>query len=233
MNRCAELAKKVKAALRCSRRALRMSGQYGVGSQLNLLIAKLKEFQRLIRVGEVENVSLRLSGITRFILDWVPSEWRELVYSIAELEKTANEILGVGKVYPNIEQDRERRLYEEVKQELGKLVSSYITQPKLIGEPSLVDRLIMFWDAADISKKEVIIKEIISWLVCDINERVNDALEFFERISLRKYPELASYTLDELTRIKEKWTLRATKTSIDYREKIARIRGIIGKLYGL
>ena len=233
MNRSAELAKKVKAALRYSRRALRMSGQYGVGSQLNLLIAKLEEFQRLIRVGEIENVSLRLGGITRFILDWVPSEWRELVDSIAELEKTANEILGVGKVYHKIEKDRERRLYEGVKQELGKLVSSYITQPKLIGEPSLVDRLIMFWDAADISKKEIIIKEIISWLVCDINERVNDALEFFERISLRKYPELASYTLDELARIKEKWTLKATKTSIDYREKIARIRGIVNKLYGL
>ena len=233
MNRGAELAKKVKAALRCSRRALRVSDQYGVGSQLSLLIAKLEEFQRLIRVGEVENVSLRLSGITRFILDWVPSEWRELVDSIAELEKTANEILGTGKVYPKTEKDRERRLYEEVKQELDKLVSLYITQPKLVGEPSLVDRLIMFWDAADISKKEIIIKEIISWLVCDINERVNDALEFLERISLRKYPELASHTLDELARIKEKWTLRATKTSIDYREKIARIRGIVSKLYGL
>jgi len=167
------------------------------------------------------------------IIAGVPSEWRELVGSIAELEKTANEILGTGKVYPKTEKDQERRLYEEVKQELDKLVSSYITQPKLIGEPSLVDRLIMFWDAADISKKEIIIKEIISWLVCDINERVNDALEFLERISLRKYPELASYTLDELTRIKEKWTLRATKTSIDYREKIARIRGIVSKLYGL
>lgn len=233
MNKGAELAKKVKAALRCSRRALRMSDQYGVGSQLSLLIAKLEEFQQLIRVGEVENVSLRLGGITRFILDWVPSEWRELVGSIAELEKTANEILGTGKVYPKTEKDRERRLYEEVKQELGKLVSLYITQPKLVGEPSLVDRLIMFWDAADISKKEIIIKEIISWLVCDINERVNDALEFLERISLIKYPELASYTLDGLARIKEKWTLRATKTSIDYREKIARIRGIVSKLYGL